>query len=171
MTTASHGSNVWVNSDGLVVRFGLEQAKEALAGAGAQAGEMKTVEAVLDSDRMAAFGTNLILGEATKVCLPAGFKLVSATLYVEEAFDSSGDALTLSIGLCEQDGTVIDDDGIDSAIAQAAIDSTSESVACDGALIGTILAKDSFLTVLANTATATAGRGHLVIKLLPPTAA
>jgi len=166
MTTASFGT-VWTNSDGLHVRFGTNQAKKTLTGSPREAGEYLTVEADIPYDRLAAFGTNLVLGNAPRAVLPAGMLLKSATLTTVSAFDSAADALTLSIGLCKQDGTVIDDDGIDSAIAQSAIDAAGESVTCDGALIGTVLAFDSFITVLANTATATAGTAKLVLKLLP----
>lgn len=167
MTTASSGSLVYTNSDGLRLRFGTDQAKKALQGSPAQSGPYKQYEFDIVYNRMAAFGTNLILGEIPQAALPAGMLVKEAILTTVVAFDSAADALTLSIGLCKQDGTVIDDDGIDSAIAQAAIDAVGESVTCDGALIGTVLAYDSYITVLANTATATAGQAKLILKLLP----
>jgi hypothetical protein len=166
MPTASNGSGIWTNSDGLHVRFGLKEAQIAESGSPATVGAFKEVIVMIDKDTMAAFGTNLVADQTPAVLIPAGLMLHSAELVTIEAFDSAADALTLSIGLAKQDGTEIDNDGIDSAIAQAAIDAVGEKVTCDGALIGTVLAYDSLVTILANTATATAGRARLTLKLM-----
>ena len=66
--------------------------------------------------------------------IPANSFIVSATLRVLTAID--GTTPTLTIGLVEKDGTTIDADGIDAAIAESAIDAVGETVLCDGALVG-----------------------------------
>lgn len=66
--------------------------------------------------------------------IPANSFIVSATLRVITAI--AGTVPTLTLGLAQKDGTAIDVDGIDVAIAAAAIDAVGETVLCDGALVG-----------------------------------
>ena len=69
--------------------------------------------------------------------LPANSFIVSATLRVIDAL--TGTTPTLTIGLVEKDGTAIDADGIDVAIAATAVDAVGETVLCDGALVGKLV--------------------------------
>ena len=162
---------IWTNSDGLKIRLGLDQAKVAREGVTSTMGEEK--EAVFDLD-YAALPTvaenGVFLNRVPGVIIPAGSILRSATIIVSTAFDSAGDAGTLTIGLSKPDGTVIDADGIDAAIAQTAIDAAGEEVACNGALIKTKLANDSCVTVEVDTAAFTAGRAKLILKYITPDA-
>ena len=61
--------------------------------------------------------------------IPSGAHIISATLYVTEAFTSGGSG-TLTIGLWNDDGdgtyTVLDSDGIDATIAKTAIDAIAD---------------------------------------------
>jgi hypothetical protein len=72
------------------------------------------------------------LDEAVQT-IPANSFIVSATLRVIEALD--GSTPTLTLGLQEKDGTEIDNDGIDVAIAESAVDAIGETVLCNGALV------------------------------------
>lgn len=69
--------------------------------------------------------------------IPANAFIVSATLRVLTPID--GTTPTLTIGLEESDGTAIDVDGIDVAIAESALDAVGETVLCDGALVAKLV--------------------------------
>ena len=64
--------------------------------------------------------------------IPANAYIVSATITVLTAMD--GTLGTLTVGLEQADGTVIDVDGIDAAVAQAALVANAV-IRCDGALV------------------------------------
>ena len=72
------------------------------------------------------------LDEAAQT-IPANSFIVSATLRVIEVL--AGTTPTLTLGLAEKDGTAIDADGIDVAIAVTALDAVGETVLCNGALV------------------------------------
>lgn len=166
MVAVTERTNIWKNSDGLRVATGLASTEKALVGAPRQAGSFLVLEAIIRYDEMAAFGTNQFVNAMPTACIPAGALLVEARLEVLEAFDSAGDALTLTLGMAKQDGTVIDADGIDATIAQASIDAVGDTITCDGAMINTVLANDSYPTVQADTATATAGKARLIFTFM-----
>lgn len=94
------------------------------------------------------------------VTIPAGSILLRASLNVREAFVGGGTG-TMDIGLSQPDGTVIDADGIDAAVAEAAL-GTGDTVIADGALIGTAISVPGQVTV-ALTGTFTAGEADLVV--------
>lgn len=98
--------------------------------------------------------------------IPANATLMLATLIVNTAFTSAG-AATLSLGLCQRAGTVIDADGIDATIAKATL-AAGAVVACDGALVGVdVGANDAFVYGLYGTAVFTAGSARLVLEYIP----
>lgn len=167
MTAVNGTTNVWVNNDGLTVKYGTETARKAVEGSPAQAGAVKVYEFLLDhADLPATSVAERFLNRVPSVVMPAGALLRKATLVVLEAFDSAGDALTLTIGLAKPDGTTIDADGIDATIAQSAIDAVGDEIACDGAEVGEILDFDACVTVTVAGADATAGRAKLIVELL-----
>ena len=94
--------------------------------------------------------------------IPAGSYIKSAQLEVLEAM--TGTLGTWDIGLYEPDGTVVDLDGIDVAVAQAALVADAW-IACDGALIGTGIGVDSQV-VVAEGGTVTAGKARLIIEYI-----
>lgn len=153
----------WSNKDGLVVGFGT-RTEEVNSGAAVQSfGARKQVvvdirgSGLADSDVAA----QLIHG----VTIPADSLLESAKLFVTTAF--AGATAVMDIGLYKRsDGTVIDDDGIDAAVTVATL-ADNAVVACDGALIGTVLANDSMIGVTYDTAAFTAGAATLVVEYLP----
>lgn len=151
----------WLNSDGLYLRFGTdEDTNTVTAGEFNVVGENRVTEIVFDYADLAATGTATIL--ANTVAIPAGARIEKANLYVETAFASAGSA-TLTIGTIDQDrSTVIDADGIDAAIAVAAL-TAGATIACDGAQVGTTLANTALITATEGTAAFTAGKGVLRI--------
>lgn len=98
--------------------------------------------------------------------IPANSRIKEATLTVITAFAGG---TSYNIGLNQPDGTVIDADGIDAAVASAAIDAVGETVACDGALVANtagIGAADGQVVVAA-TGTFTAGKARLRVVYEP----
>jgi hypothetical protein len=88
-------------------------------------------------------------------------------LIVTTAFTSGG-AATLTLGLQQKDGTIIDADGIDATIALAAL-AANLAVACDGALVdgtATVGSADAYLSVIYGTAAYTAGAAKLVLEYI-----
>tara|TARA_R100000995_G_scaffold84422_1_gene63053 strand:+ start:7741 stop:8262 length:522 start_codon:yes stop_codon:yes gene_type:complete len=162
----------YTNSDGLNIRFGLEK------GAAVKQGHLST----MGDEKQAVFtitGTALTTGDVPlethpTVGIPDGAHIISATLYVTEAFTSGGSA-TLTIGLMNDDGdgtfSANDADGIDATIAKTAIDAIGDHVACDGALVGSAAAaiagtsdRPVYVSAKYGTAAFTAGVADLVIK-------
>lgn len=151
----------WTNNDGLFIRFGnLEGTLTEVGEYGNyDPGSLHLVQLNLGPD-------NLGLGKAIHhaVRFPGAndqtFYLYKAEVYVETAFDSAGEAATLTIGFDNIDGTVFDADGVDVAIAEAAL-AAGALITCDGALIETRLANTQplYLTTTVGTEAFTAGKG------------
>ncbi len=136
----------------------------------------RDIEDVLGSKYLGENGKNILsytfsfddlpvatLDEAQQT-IPANAFIVSATLRVIEAID--GTTPTLTIGLVEKDGTTIDADGIDAAIAEAAIDAVGETVLCDGALVAKLVGIGAApgQLVVTTGGTVTAGKFSLEIE-------
>lgn len=98
--------------------------------------------------------------------IPAGSIIEKARLQTITGFTGG---TSYNIGLEESDGTAIDADGIDAAVAAAAISAADETVFCDGALIQatTPTTKDGYVVVAA-TGTFTAGKARLTITYTTP---
>lgn len=158
----------WMNNDNLYIKFGQEEAKQARAGEFRWHGPTTKIEADIIWNRLNAFGTVTFLSDTLRI--PNGVLLVSAKLITIVPFTSGGSA-TLTLGLYDKDRTTAyDADGIDAAIALTAMDTVGETVTCDGALIGTILANNAqnLLTATVGTANYTAGQAKLEIEYLTP---
>lgn len=152
---------IWTNSDGLEVRFGLDRTTEQPSGR--TAGEEKTlVWTVADATTIADTDTAAVAGD--EAFIPAGAIIKDAYFVVDTAF--AGATAVLDIGLKQAAGTNIDDDGIDAAIAVTDIDAADDVIVCDGALIGTRMANDSYIMMTYDTAAFTAGAGKLVVKYI-----
>lgn len=91
-------------------------------------------------------------------------RISEATVTVLSAM--TGTTGTLTIGLEEEDGTVIDADGIDAAIAQAALVAGARIV-CDGALIGTTIGAAAGQVVITTGGTVTGGKFVLRVEYEP----
>lgn len=163
----SNRNHKWENKDGLFVGFGTRRSESNSAPQTSTAG-------VYQEFRMAIKGTELNdVATAAEVengaVIPAGAFLVSASLYVNTAFTSEGVAV-LDLGLLNATtGAITDDDGIDAAVALAALEA-GDVVACDGALIGTQLAAPNKVIASYDTAAYTAGEATLVVRYAVPTA-
>jgi len=159
-------SELWVNSDGLEVRFGSEKSAKILGGETGLQGDSREV-------RLNILGVSVPATDAPadkKIAIPSGAYIESCTLVVKTAFTSAGSA-TLDIGLMtdDNDGTYStkDDDGIDAAIAKGTLVADA-SIACNGALVGTTVTDANTLPMPISygygTAVFTAGEADLIIK-------
>lgn len=151
---------IWTNSDGLEVRFGLDRTTEQPSGR--TAGEEKTLVWTLnDAATLGDTDTAAVAGD--EAFIPSGAIIKDAYFVVDTAF--AGATAVLDIGLKQAAGTNIDDDGIDAAVAVGTLVGDAV-VACDGALVGTRLANDSYIMMTYDTAAFTAGAGKLVVKYM-----
>lgn len=158
----------WTNSDGLEVKFGLDEAKQGKVSSSNELEHHITV--VLDAADMVIGGGRV--DSDNPVLIPANSYITRAIFRVITAFDS-GTTATLDLGLGIADGTYTggDEDGIDVAIAETAIDTAGKCVVCDGALVnGTARtgSVDLYPTYDVDTAVFTAGKGVLHIFFIPP---
>lgn len=157
----------WDNSDGLRVSYGLDEGAKGLVGKASTAGNKQEMIVVLEASRMDTSGG--LIDARSRAALPAGSRITAATLVVTEAFDSGASA-TLDLGLANADGTYtnLDEDGIDAAIAESAIDTAGKVVSCDGALVGaSSSARTSVIGYPSydlDTAAFTTGKGYLIIE-------
>lgn len=95
--------------------------------------------------------------------IPANSVLVSADIRVHTAFAGG---TSYDFGLAETDGTAIDADGIDAAVATAAL-TAGAYIACDGALIGANIGSADGQITVAATGTYTAGKATLTVVYQP----
>ena len=154
----------YVNSDGLEI---------LTAGEAGTAAKRGTVVSPKKALVMTITGTDVPSSVDTPqdhdAFIPAGSYITGASLIVTTAFTSGGSA-TLTVGTYQQDGTVVDADGIDATIALAAL-AANKAVACDGAAVGgtaTVGANDVYVEAIYGTAAFTAGEAKLVIEYIEP---
>jgi hypothetical protein len=96
--------------------------------------------------------------------IPSGAIILKATTVVTTAGTSGGSAV-LDIGTYQADGTITDDDGIDAAIAVAAL-TDGAVVDNDGAVVGTQVSADAYIGASYDTAAFTAGAAKVVIEYI-----
>lgn len=167
-------SELWTNNDGLQVRFGREgnaynRTKTTLVTVHGNENEL-TVD--FSWDNMPGFDADAdndgVLESFDKVNehIPANAIIKEAVVYATEDWTGTGTP-TMSIGLYEADGTVIDADGIDAAIAEGALDA-NDVVVCDGALAShaSVGANDAYVRVYPAAGTYTAGKARLVVRFV-----
>lgn len=159
----------WTNQDGLAVRFGNERAEVGAAEAnglkltGHTAAEERTLVVTIDNAANIP-NTDTTAATGDLPFIPSGAIIKDAYLVVNTAFTSGGSA-TLDLGTKLAAGTNVDDDGIDVAIAVAAL-TDNAVIACNGAQIGARATADWYPMATYDTAAFTAGAGKLVIKYL-----
>jgi len=154
----------YVNSDGLEI---------LTAGEAGTAAKRGTVVSPKKALVMTITGTDVPSSVDTPqdhdAFIPAGSYITGASLIVTTAFTSGGSA-TLTLGTYQQDGTVVDADGIDATVALAAL-AANKAVACDGAAVGgtaTVGGADVYVEAIYGTAAFTAGEAKLVIEYIEP---
>ena len=154
----------YTNADGLFVITNNAQGAARDNGINAQNG-VKTM--VFELKDATALGTSDVNPQPNDAFIPAGAYITKASLVVTTAFTSGGSA-TLGIGLQQADGTIIDADGIDAAVAVADL-AANKAVVCNGALVGgtaTVGAANAYMSLVYATAAFTAGAAKLVIEYI-----
>jgi len=147
----------FANSAGLGVRnhYGPRAIDDKFGGQTSTGGFYKTAEWVFDWDDLPVNGAL-----SMEAVIPAGSFIRSA--YTEVLSAMTGTSGTLTVGLEEGDGTTVDVDGIDAAVAQSVLVANAAIVA-DGALIGTGIGVDAQLLVSTG-GTVTGGKFKVVIE-------
>lgn len=166
----------YTNNDGLTRFYGSSEAS-AVAGQPGKlhtAGAIKQLEIDLVHDNLVGFNADLdndgTLDGFVNILTPviaANSYIKAATIVVSEDWATSNSA-TLTVGLYEADGTVIDADGIDAAIAASALD-LGDVVECDGALVAggvTVGTADAYVRAVIDTGAFTTGEAKLVIEFI-----
>lgn len=160
--------STWINNDGLRLNLGRAEGVDTAAGeyGNFDPGSVHLIQLELKHEDM----TTLDKVVHYAVRLPGAndrtFVLKDAKIYVEEAFDSVGDAFVLVVGLDNADGTVFDADGIDANVTQAELAKTadgSEGAQMTGAAVGERLANTQplYITTDVDGAVPTAGKAWL----------
>lgn len=161
----------WTNSDGLTIRFGTEQKgyDTATPAATYTSGLMRQLVVDFSYDNLPgpnADSDNDGTDDAfISAKIPANAYITRALLVVELDW-ATADAADLTIGLEQADGTTIDADGIDAAIAASALD-TGDVVVCNGALVGgtlTVGTADAYVVATIGTGSFTTGKARLIIE-------
>jgi hypothetical protein len=155
----------YVNADGLEVLTAGEQGTAAKRGTSLSSQKKSLVMTITGTEVPSSVATP----QDHDAFIPAGSYITSASLIVTTAFTSGGSA-TLTIGTYTQAGAAVDADGIDAAVALAAI-GADKAVACDGAAVGgtaTVGGADVYVEAIYGTAAFTAGEAKLVIEYIEP---
>jgi hypothetical protein len=143
---------------GVAVHYGPRSTTGKYGRAGNDTGLVKTAEWTFNYNDLPVASDDTL-----GVSLPAYAKIVAARLEVLTPFAGG---TSYNIGLYTSAGVAIDADGIDAAVATAAIDARGDVVVCDGALVNGVLSIGDTagkLTVAA-TGTYTAGKARLVVE-------
>ena len=164
----------WTNNDGLVVYYGTRDVENKRVRKVSDRSLYTTVVLDFTYDDLPAWTQD----DKGMVAIPANSWIKEA--YVQTIVPIAGTTPTLTIGLEKDDGdgtkSAIDADGIDAAIAAAALSSVGEVVVCDGDLVGYdataivgIGSNDGYV-VATTGGTVTAGEFRLVLTYLAPAA-
>lgn len=155
-------NSVWLNADGLKVGFGPRHTDNTQAGPYKTEGLFKQIEKRIYGVDVPATDTTAVQGD--EVPIPADAVGLRAYVQVTDAFASAGGDATLSIGVKQKDGTTIDVDGIDAAIAEADL-SAGAVITADGDLINASVGDDdAYITFTYGTEAFTAGEAVLIVE-------
>jgi hypothetical protein len=149
------------NVGGRQTFFGALPTKNKFGGEVQSAGQKKELKYSFSYDDLPAVDA----GNEMLAVLPAGSMITAAYIIVDEAMD--GTTGTLTIGTYQADGGgVVDADGIDAAVAQAAL-LADTTIVCDGAQIGggVVLAERSAI-VATTGGTVTQGQFTLIVEYI-----
>ena len=155
----------YTNADGMQVQYG-EQAVAVVGGTDAPS---KRLVVAFDYANLPSFTADLN-NDGTKngffggdANIPAGAFITNAYIVVTTAFAGG---TSYNIGLYNAAGSALDADGIDAAVATAAL-AANKAVVCNGASVrGTVTEAAAGYVVIAATGTFTAGAAKLVIEYI-----
>lgn len=157
----------WLNSDGLLVKFGTEEATAGKGGATAIDGDRR--EVVMDID-LTLLNTSTATIIDDNVWVSKNARIEEVEVEVLTAATSGGSA-TLDIGFIRSDrSTELDYNGLVAAAALSTINTAGKRLnivaggTAAGALIGTSLANNGLFVAQAGTAVFTAGLIRVRVK-------
>ena len=156
----------YTNADGLFVLT--DGAQGAVNDEGVTARGVRQV--ITKKLSLAAVGATFAAAnvDPLEAMVPAGAIIVNADLVITDAATSGGSA-TLTIGTYNAAGTAVDADGIDAAIALAAIDADGVVVQCDGAQVSGVVTVGTapvYIGAIYGTAAFTAGSAVLIVEYI-----
>lgn len=158
----------WINSDGLRVRFGVEEAWVTRGGEVSPNGEL--LQIIFKVPLTSAATGSALIPRTQGIVFPAGLRIDEVEIRTDTAATSGGSA-ALNIGLNRLDTTTaIDADGLAAAVALATHDAAGEKNVLRvgstgaGALIGTTLANPGVLVFDYDTAAYTAGELTVTVR-------
>lgn len=160
----------YTNNDGLTIRKGPFDVTTGVTRRPTSYGTTQEVSMVITGADLNDAETSV---DQYSAAIPAGAYIESATLIVDTLF--VGATATLDLGTYKSDGAAIDDDGIDVAIAVAAL-TAGAVITCDGAQVGAVVSNTAptgstndgiYLRATWDTAAFTAGEARLVVKYVP----
>ena len=143
---------------GMKVSYGAGEAKDSNGVVDVtHFGAVKQIQQVIDFDKEGMPSTEDLSIRSSKV--PAGSAILSARLVVLQAAATA--STTITVGTCKLNGTAIDADGL---VASTALSAGVK--AGEGALIGTVVAEDSYISVAPSASTASALGGLKAILII-----
>ena len=162
----------WINSDGLRVRFGTEEAEVTRGGELPSAGALREISFHLT---LTTLGTaSALVPDTTGIVVPSGARIYEIEV-LNETEATSGGLATLNLGLARLDTTTaIDIDGLLVAAPLADYNLAGETkvytigVTGVGALVGTTLTNPGVLVADYDTAAFTAGELRVIVRFYIP---
>jgi hypothetical protein len=156
----------YTNADGLFVLTNGAQGAVNDEGVTARGARQVITKKLSLAGLASSFGSSNI--DPLEAMIPAGAIIVNADLVITDAATSGGSA-TLTIGTYNAAGTAVDADGIDAAIALAAIDADGDVVQCNGDQVSGVVTVGSapvYIGALYGTAAFTAGEAVLIVEYI-----
>ncbi len=154
---------VFRNADGLEQAYGREQGVASTTGTVHMEGGLHKALVTLDFTDLPLAADGIARLDPLPVALfPKDIVIESATIKVDVAFTSGG-AATLDLGLQEEDGTEIDNNGLFAAVTVASMNSVGDVVVGGGALINALTSERGVIVADVGTADFTAGRAAIEI--------
>ena len=157
----------YVNADGLYVLTNQDKGAAREQGITTEAAKRYFVLDIEDMTELSALGA--LPPQENDAYIPAGSYITNAVILVKDACTSGG-AATFSVGLQTRAGVAIDADGIDAAVALAAL-GANKAVTCDGDLVAgtaTVGAENAYISYEYGTAAYDGGAVKIVIEYITP---
>lgn len=162
----------WLNSDGLYIKFGTDEATQSKSGEYNRLGPLHELAIDLDYT-MVQNSSATIISDSIRV--PAGARIERVQVVTHTAWDSAADNFVLNLGLVRLDrSTTFDVDAFIAALPQASMDPAGEiqeiiiGHTYVGSAVGTTLAYSGLVTADYDTGAPTAGASKIRIYYYMP---
>lgn len=160
---------VWINADGLRVKFGTEEAEKARVTEVTGGSDTRVIEIVVDADSLPTVAENSVIIDDSYV-IPQGVVFQSVTITSDTAF-SAGSG-TLNIGIADRDGgtnvTDVDHLVVDATVTELNAGGSNEAGWIGAGIFDQPLAEAAYLTWEVNTAALVGGAATIRIEFSIP---